>query len=73
MKGTRVSASRASVKDSATNEEITEVTPAAKKNTRGKKAPSASKKTPAAVPEGGEKESADRKPAAKKAPAKKDI
>ena len=71
MKGTRVSASRASVKDSATNEEITEVTPAAKKNTRGKKASSASKKTPAAVPEGGEKESADRKPAAKKGSAKK--
>ena len=47
------------------------MTPAAKKNTRGKKAPSASKKTPAAVPEGGEKESADRKPAAKKGSAKK--
>ena len=47
------------------------MTPAAKKNTRGKKASSASKKTPAAVPEGGEKESADRKPAAKKGSAKK--
>ena len=65
MKGTRVSASRASAKDSATTEETTEVTTPAKKTTRAKKATTAAASAPA------EKKSAAKKSAAKKAPAKK--
>ena len=61
MKGTRVSASRASAKDSATTEETTEVTTPAKKTTRAKKATTAAASAPAE----------ERKSAAKKAPAKK--
>ena len=64
MKGTRVSASRASAKDSATTEETTEVTTPAKKTTRSKKATADAASTPA------EKKSAAKKSAAKKAPAK---
>ena len=65
MKGTRVSASRASAKDSATTEETAEVTTPAKKTTRAKKATADAASTPA------EKKSAAKKSAAKKAPAKK--
>ena len=65
MKGTRVSASRASAKDSATTEETTEVTTPAKKTTRAKKA------TPDAASAPAEKTSAAKKAPAKKAPAKK--
>ena len=66
MKGTRVSASRASAKDSATTEETTEVTTPAKKMTRAKKATTAAASAPAE-----EKKSAAKKAPAKKAPAKK--
>ena len=66
MKGTRVSASRASAKDSATTEETTEVTTPAKKTTRAKKATTAAASAPAE-----EKKSAAKKAPAKKAPAKK--
>ena len=66
MKGTRVSASRASAKDSATTEKTTEVTTPAKKTTRAKKATTAAASAPAE-----EKKSAARKAPAKKAPAKK--
>ena len=65
MKGTRVSASRASAKDSATTEETTEVKTPAKKTTRAKKAAAAAS-APAE-----EKKSAAKKTPAKKAPAKK--
>ena len=61
MKGTRVSASRASAKDSATTEESTEVTTPAKKTARAKKATADAASAPAG----------DKKSAAKKAPAKK--
>ena len=66
MKGTRVSASRASAKDSATTEETTEVTTPAKKTTRAKKATVDAVSAPAE-----EKKSAAKKAPAKKAPAKK--
>ena len=66
MKGTRVSASRASAKDSATTEETTEVTTPAKMTTRAKKATTAAASAPAE-----EKKSAAKKAPAKKAPAKK--
>ena len=66
MKGTRVSASRASAKDSATTEKTTEVTTPAKKTTRAKKATTAAASAPAE-----EKKSAAKKAPAKKAPAKK--
>mgnify|MGYP000973508341 FL=1 len=66
MKGTRVSASRASAKDSATTEETTEVTTPAKKTTRAKKATTAAASAPAE-----EKKSAAKKAPAKKTPAKK--
>ena len=66
MKGTRVSASRASAKDSATTEKTTEVTTPAKKATRAKKATTAAASAPAE-----EKKSAAKKAPAKKAPAKK--
>ena len=68
MKGTRVSASRASAKDSATTEETTEVTTPAKKTTRAKKAAAA---VDAASAPAEEKKSAAKKTPAKKAPAKK--
>jgi len=70
MKGTRVSASRASAKDSATTEETTEVTTPAKKTTRAKKAAAA---VDAASAPAEEKKSAAKKTPAKKAPAKKII
>ena len=63
MKGTRVSASRASAKDSATTEETTEVKTPAKKTTRAKKAAAAVDAVSAPAEE--------KKSAAKKAPAKK--
>ena len=66
MKGTRVSASRASAKDSATTEKTTEVTTPAKKTTRAKKATTAAASAPAE-----EKKSAAKKAPAKKTPAKK--
>ena len=66
MKGTRVSASRASAKDSATTEKTTEVTTPPKKTTRAKKATTAAASAPAE-----EKKSAAKKAPAKKAPAKK--
>ncbi len=66
MKGTRVSASRASAKDSATTEETAEVTTPAKKTTRAKKATADAASAPAE-----EKKSAAKKAPAKKAPAKK--
>ena len=66
MKGTRVSASRASAKDSATTEKTTEVTTPAKKTTRAKKATTAAASAPAE-----EKKSAAKKAPAKKGPAKK--
>ncbi len=66
MKGTRVSASRASAKDSATTEETTEVTTPAKKTTRAKKATTAAASAPAE-----EKKSAAKKAPARKTPAKK--
>ena len=66
MKGTRVSASRASAKDSATTEETAEVTTPAKKTTRAKKATATAASAPAE-----EKKSAAKKAPAKKAPAKK--
>ena len=66
MKGTRVSASRALAKDSATTEETTEVTTPAKKTTRAKKATTAAASAPAE-----EKKSAAKKAPAKKTPAKK--
>ena len=68
MKGTRVSASRASAKDSATTVETTEVKPPAKKTTRAKKAAAA---VDAASAPAEEKKSAAKKTPAKKAPAKK--
>ena len=84
MKGTRVSASRASAKDSATTEETTEVTTPAKKTTRAKKATadaasapaektSAAKKAPAkkTTKKGADAAVAEEKASAKKAPAKK--
>ena len=66
MKGTRVSASRASAKDSATTEEGTEVTTPAKKTARAKKATADAASAPA-----GDKKSAAKKAPAKKAPAKR--
>ena len=66
MKGTRVSASRASAKDSATTEKTAEVTTPAKKTTRAKKATTAAASAPAE-----EKKSAAKKAPAKKGPAKK--
>ena len=68
MKGTRVSASRASAKDSATTEETPEVKAPAKKTTRAKKAAVA---VDAASAPTEEKKSAAKKAPAKKAPAKK--
>ena len=68
MKGTRVSASRASAKDSATTEETTEVKAPAKKTTRAKKAAGAVDAVNAPAEE---KKSAAKKAPAKKAPAKK--
>ena len=68
MKGTRVSASRASAKDSATTEETTEVKAPAKKTTRAKKAAAAVDAVNAPAEE---KKSAAKKAPAKKAPAKK--
>ena len=62
MKGTRVSASRASAKDSATSEDIAEVKAPAKKATRAKKATTSVKAEAAA----GTEEKAAKKPAAKK-------
>ncbi len=63
MKGTRVSASRASAKDSATTEETAEVKTPAKKTTRATKAAAAVDAVSAPAEE--------KKSAAKKAPAKK--
>ena len=63
MKGTRVSASRASAKDSATTVETTEVKPPAKKTTRAKKA--------AAAVDAASAPAEEKKSAAKKTPAKK--
>ena len=65
MKGTRVSASRASAKDSATTEETTEVTTPAKKTTRAKKATADAASAPA------EEKAPAKKDPAKKAAAKK--
>ena len=62
MKGTRVSASRASAQDSATSEDIVEVKAPAKKATRAKKATTPVKAEAAA----GTEEKAAKKPAAKK-------
>jgi len=62
MKGTRVSASRASAQDSATSEDIAEVKAPAKKATRAKKATTSVKAEAAA----GTEEKATKKPAAKK-------
>ena len=62
MKGTRVSASRASAQDSATSEDIAEVKAPAKKATRAKKATTSVKAEAAA----GTEEKAAKKPAAKK-------
>ena len=62
MKGTRVSASRASAPDSATSEDIAEVKAPAKKATRAKKATTSVKAEAAA----GTEEKAAKKPAAKK-------
>ena len=62
MKGTRVSASRASAQDSATSEDIAEVKAPAKKATRAKKATTSAKAEAAA----GTEEKAAKKPAAKK-------
>ncbi len=62
MKGTRVSASRASAQDSATSEDIAEVKAPAKKATRAKKATTPAKAEAAA----GTEEKAAKKPAAKK-------
>jgi len=64
MKGTRVSASRASAKDSATTEDAPEVKALARKTTRTRKAASTAKAEAASGTE-------EKKPAAKKAPAKK--
>ncbi len=64
MKGTRVSASRASAKDSATTEDAPEVKALAKKTTRTRKAASTAKAEAASGTE-------EKKSAAKKAPAKK--
>jgi len=69
MKGTRVSASRASAKDSATTEDAPEVKALAKKTTRTRKAASTAKAEAASGTE--EKKPAAKKSAAKKAPAKK--
>ena len=68
MKGTCVSASRASAKDSATTEETTEVKTPAKKAARAKKAAAT---VDAASAPAEEKKSAAKKAPAKKAPAKK--
>ena len=68
MKGTRVSASRASAKDSAKTEETTEVKTPAKKTTRAKKAAAT---VDAASAPAEENKSAAKKASAKKAPAKK--
>jgi len=62
MKGTRVSASRASAQDSATSEDIAEAKAPAKKATRAKKATTSVKAEAAA----GTEEKAAKKPAAKK-------
>jgi len=62
MKGTRVSASRASAQDSATSEDIAEVKAPAKKATRARKATTSVKAEAAA----GTEEKAAKKPAAKK-------
>ena len=64
MKGTRVSASRASAKDSATTEDAPEVKALAKKTTRTRKAASTAKAEAASGTE-------EKKPAAKKAAPKK--
>ena len=69
MKGTRVSASRASAKDSATTEDAPEVKALAQKTTRTRKAASTAKAEAASGTE--EKKPAAKKSAAKKAPAKK--
>ena len=69
MKGTRVSASRASAKDSATTEDAPEVKALARKATRTRKAASTAKAEAASGTE--EKKPAAKKSAAKKAPAKK--
>jgi len=69
MKGTRVSASRASAKDSATTKDAPEVKALAKKTTRTRKAASTAKAEAASGTE--EKKPAAKKSAAKKAPAKK--
>ena len=69
MKGTRVSASRASAKDSATTEDAPEVKALARKTTRTRKAASTAKAEAASGTE--EKKPAAKKSAAKKAPAKK--
>ena len=69
MKGTRVSASRASAKDSATTEDAPEVKPLARKTTRTRKAASTAKAEAASGTE--EKKPAAKKPAAKKSAAKK--
>ena len=64
MKGTRVSASRASAKDSATTEDAPEVKALARKTTRTRKAASTAKAEAASGTE-------EKKPAAKKSAAKK--
>ena len=69
MKGTRVSASRASAKDSATTKDAPEVKALAQKTTRTRKAASTAKAEAASGTE--EKKAAAKKSAAKKAPAKK--
>ena len=69
MKGTRVSASRASAKDSATTKDAPEVKALAQKTTRTRKAASTAKAEAASGTE--EKTSAAKKAPAKKAPAKK--
>ena len=69
MKGTRVSASRASAKDSATTEDAPEVKALARKTTRTRKAASTAKAEAASGTE--EKKPAAKKPAAKKSAAKK--
>lgn len=69
MKGTRVSASRASAKDSATTKDAPEVKALAQKTTRTRKTASTAKAEAASGTE--EKKAAAKKSAAKKAPAKK--
>ena len=71
MKGTRVSASRASAKDSATTEDAPEVKALARKTTRTRKAASTAKAEAASGTE--EKKPAAKKSAAKKAAPKKTV